>query len=158
MSSGKYVMHVQDKNKVTINTIARYRSCNRGHLGWSLGKFRLPLENEGTVYRKDRNFALQHATYGTLRHCWKSRHFMLKSWTQFLIYYIVYVKYICWIFWQFKDHHIFKLSKRDHYRATVPQLKLSRDNFSKEISLHLNWGFMQHFCEFESRNIKIIEL
>ena len=64
MSSGKYFMHIQDKNKFTINTIGR-SSHNRGHLGWWSGKFGLPLENEGILDR-DRNFALELVTYGPL--------------------------------------------------------------------------------------------
>ena len=58
-------MHVQDENKLTIKTIGRF--ChNRGHSGWWSGKFRLPLENDG-ILDWDRNFPLQHATYGPLK-------------------------------------------------------------------------------------------
>ena len=64
-SSGIYFMHIQDENKLTINTIDRSWN-NRGQLGWWSGKFGLPLENEGILDR-DRNFALQQATYGPLK-------------------------------------------------------------------------------------------
>lgn len=53
-------MRVQNENKLTINSIGR--SCNRVRPRWRSEKFRLPLENGD----KDRNIALQQATYGTL--------------------------------------------------------------------------------------------
>ena len=54
-------MHIQDKNKFTINAICR--SChNRGHLEWWSGKFGLQLENEGIL-----DMALQQTTYGPLK-------------------------------------------------------------------------------------------
>ena len=64
-SSGKYFMHVQDENKLTINTIGR--SCNWGHSGWLSGKFGPPLKMRIYWILRGRNFALQHAPYGSLK-------------------------------------------------------------------------------------------
>ena len=62
--TGKYYMHVQDENKLTIDTTGRFCD-NRGPPGWWLVEFWLPLGNEG-IMDMDRNLALQQATYGPL--------------------------------------------------------------------------------------------
>ena len=65
-SSGKYVMHVQDENKLTIDTIRRsFNTCNSGHPECRTGKVGLSLEKEDLEHRH-RNFAFPHATYGPL--------------------------------------------------------------------------------------------
>ena len=57
-------IHAMFKTR-TINTIGR-SGLHQGHSGWWSGKFGLPQENEG-ILDKERNFALQQATYGHLK-------------------------------------------------------------------------------------------
>lgn len=48
-SSGKYWLHVQDQNKLTIIVIGR--SCKRGYPGWRSGKLKLSQKHEGILDR-----------------------------------------------------------------------------------------------------------
>lgn len=64
-ASGKYLIHVQDAIKSTINT--KDRSCKTARPGWrSSVKFWLQLDNE-SIFDRDGHLAFQHVINGPVK-------------------------------------------------------------------------------------------